>query len=484
VHAGHAPYVPAQASEHPASKAQFSCAHKLPLPPTSDGEVQNLLAGMHDVPHRELEKQFADTQASLLNSPTVQGQQRLDTLADIRKVTCDILLDDANYPMGLERITLDKPDRRQDMALGSNAVQLLNTLERYQALGRALIVRNQFIAAANLDTPSSPSQQSGPSVGGGNMPTGDLVQRFIDARKTIETALHQHGLGFEALILDRLGALQQGVTLTDLSGHTITINTLSAAQLTEFRDLGRALCDRQINGTPSMSGGGTTSAAAQRPTSSTASLLGNVPVGNTSSRATSAVTASSSSSASVTLKDVLSKEFVQRLAGRFNASANQNVTENQTTGLRRTALQTLGKSLGAHNYRLQPNGQLQITMPDCLDYIFAHCKLSDRYSVDTAVKNVQTLAVEEAVDNRFTFVAFPIVVDNSNIAGNSNRPNVNETVWVTKQSNNTITDIRVVPKGSDASSAIEQLKKDMLRAAIHAAAYPSTHASTKNIPDW
>jgi hypothetical protein len=477
VRAGHVPYVPAQASQHPATKAALSTAHTLPLPGSSAGEVQNLLAGMHDVPHRELEQQFIDTQALLLNSPAVHGQQRRDTLADIHSVTHDILNADASNPTGLKATTLTKLDRRQDTVFGIEAMSLLKSLERYQALGRALIVRNQFIAAANLDTPSSSSQQSGPSVVGGNTLTGDLVQRFIAARTTIETALHQHGLGIEVLFSHGLGALQQGVTLTDQSsGHTTTVYTLSAAQLTEFRDLGRALCDRQINGLSSVSGGGATSTALQPPLQSTASLLGSVPVHNTSLQATSAVTASSSSNASNTLKNILGTDYMRHLAYRFSARANESGQVLGAPELRNAALRTLGIELGANRYRKHGDGPPRIVMSDCLDRIFGQCKLTDKYSVDADVKNMKTLTGTV----HYEFVAFNISFTKPN------GQNVNETVWMTKHDDNTVSDIRVVPKGSDARATeqLKQLKHDMLFAAIHTESHPSSHPNTQGIPPW
>jgi hypothetical protein len=465
VRAGHVPYVPAQASQHPATKAALSTAHTLPLPGSSAGEVQNLLAGMHDVPHRELEQQFIDTQALLLNSPAVHGQQRRDTLADIHSVTHDILNADASNPTGLKATTLTKLDRRQDTVFGIEAMSLLKSLERYQALGRALIVRNQFIAAANLDTPSSSSQQSGPSVVGGNTLTGDLVQRFIAARTTIETALHQHGLGIEVLFSHGLGALQQGVTLTDQSsGHTTTVYTLSAAQLTEFRDLGRALCDRQINGTPSMYAGGTISTAPQQSTSSTASLLGNAPIRNTPS----------SSNAPVTLNDILSTNYVKNLAARFNTTAAHN-KQNPRIEARNEAVRRLGKTLGATTYTPKTGGDKAV-MPECLYRIFAQCKLSDKYSVDEAVMSVQ--GFREVVPYRF--VAFNIS------AVNSRGQHVNATVWVTKQSNNTVSDVRVVPQDTDADATAQrnQLKLDMLTSAKHASVRLTDPENTAGIQQW
>jgi hypothetical protein len=255
------------------------------------------------------------------------------------------------------------------------------------------------------------------------------------------------------------------VTLTDLSGHTITINTLSAAQLTEFRDLGRALCDRQINGTPSMYAGGTISTAAQRPTTSTASLLGNAPIRNTSS----------SSNAPITLKDALGTEYVRHLARRFGSRANQNEGKIGSAELRNEALRTLGTSLGAHKTITQKDGT-KIVMSDCLDRIFGHCKLTDKYSVDADVKNVKALTGKEG----YKFVAFDISVTNSN------RPSVSETLWMTKQSDDTISDVRVVPKGTDADAIAQrrQLKLDMLKAAAHVHAYPSALASTITIQPW
>jgi hypothetical protein len=230
------------ASQSVASRHHISTALATKLPAESAGRIDNTLHDMQGMSHDALDALFTSRHTEMATHSLLNLYGGFHGIAEFKWVS-------RNTGTGSEAmLSLVKRNGECHELTRHFGDPLLQKIEYYQAAAKALSLRNCFLDAADLSIRTS--RLAGRAQDFSSMSTNDLLSRMTKLHSDIANALPE-GVTVDTLLEQELAASYDGgTTLARGPGmSTEHVTGLPAAWLTEFRDLGKALCHRHADAT-------------------------------------------------------------------------------------------------------------------------------------------------------------------------------------------------------------------------------------------